>query len=210
MEIAPLQHKGRPNLSFSPTWWLQHGKEVCLYLRPAVTLAQHSGLSYTGSMSVWQGQLTSLQLASNVLQENARKMFPLSLPAHPLFMLQPWNVACGLCGCFHHPTWLASGFLPEPRERWSPHTAAEVPSEGTGQAAWVGTWDPLQVLCLASVIQIFSLCPCWELNHFSARKQASQCAPHSVLSYCWTGQISAWFSFKSSLQREGREGSHLY
>lgn len=98
VEIAPLQHKGRPNLPFSPPWWL-HGKEVWLYLRPAVTLAQHGGLSYTGSMSVWQGQLTSFQLASNVLQENVREMLPLSLPAHPLFMLQPWNVACGLCGC---------------------------------------------------------------------------------------------------------------
>lgn len=105
---------------------------------------------------------------------------------------------------------VAPGFLPEPRERWSPHTAAEVPSQGTGQAAWVGTWDPLQVVSLASVSKIFSLCSCWGLNHFSARKQASQCAPHSVLSYCWAGQISAWFSFKCSLQREGREGSHLY
>lgn len=98
VEIAPLQHKGRPNLPFSPPWWL-HGEEVWLYLRPAVTLAQHGGLSYTGSMSIWQGQLTSFQLASNVLQENVRKVLPLSLPAHPLFMLQPWNVVCGLCGC---------------------------------------------------------------------------------------------------------------
>lgn len=144
MEIAPLQHKGWPNLPFSPTWWLQHGKEACLYLRPgleAVTLAQHDGLSYTDSMSVWQGQLNRFQLASNVLQ-GIGKMFPLSLPAHPLFMLQPWNVACGLCGCEGVATMAAPGFPPEPGERWSPHSAAEVPSQGTCQAAWVGTWDP--------------------------------------------------------------------
>lgn len=117
MEIALLQHKDRPNLPFSPTWWLQHGKEVCQYLRPgleAVTLAQLGGLSYTGSMSVWQGQLTSFQLASNML-EGVRKMFPLSLPAHPLFMLHPWNVASGLCVCcFHHLTWLPQAFFLSP------------------------------------------------------------------------------------------------
>lgn len=156
MEIAPLQYTGRPNLPFSPAWWLQHGKEVCLYLRPgleAVTLAQCGGLSYTGSVSVWQGQLASFQSASNVLQENVRKMFPVSLPAHPLFMLQPRNVACGLCDVRVSPpsNLAAPGFLPEPGERWNPHTAAQVPSQGTCQAAWVGYLRSLQVVCLASV-----------------------------------------------------------
>lgn len=154
MEIALLQHKGRPNLPFSPTWWLRHGKEVCQYLRPgleAVTLAQRGGLSYTGSMSVWQRQLTSFQLASNMLQ-GIRRTFPLSLPAHPLFMLQlgMLPVVCVYVRVFSPSNLVALGFLPEPEERWSLHSAAEVPSQGTCQAAWVGTWDP-QVVCLISV-----------------------------------------------------------
>lgn len=62
MGVAPLQHKRRLILSFSPTRWIQHGKEVFFYLRlglEAVTSAQSDGISNTGSMSAWQGWLTS-------------------------------------------------------------------------------------------------------------------------------------------------------
>lgn len=155
MEIAPLQHKGRPNLPFSPTWWLQHGKEACLYLRSgleAVTLAQHGSLSYTDSMSVWQGQLTSLQLASNTLQ-GVRKTSPLSLPAPPLFMLQLWSVACGLgglWGCFHHLTWLPQTFPLTPRRGGILPQQLKCPlKELARQPGWVP--EIPQVLFLASV-----------------------------------------------------------
>lgn len=111
MEIAPLQHKSRPNLPFSPAWWLQHGKEVCLYLRPglgAVTSARRGSLCYTGSMSVWQGQLTSFHLAANVLQ-GVRKMFPFVITSTPVFHAAALECClCSVCvwGCCHHLTWL--------------------------------------------------------------------------------------------------------
>lgn len=146
MEIAPLQHKGRPNLPFRAAWWLQHGKEVCLYLGPgleAVILSQHGSLSYTGSMSVWQEQLTSFHLALNVLQ-GVRKMFPLSFTSTATFSccnLGMLPVVCVDVKVFPSSNLVAPDFLPEPGHRWSPHSAAEVPSQGTCQAAWVGTWD---------------------------------------------------------------------
>lgn len=154
---------------------------------------------------------TSFQLASKVLQ-GIRKTFPLSLPAHPLFMLQPWNVACVLCGCEGVST------IQPGCPRLSPWAWGEVePSLSSWSALSRNLPDSLggylrshRCCSWHQSVQIFSLYPCWGLNHSSARKQASQPAPYSVLSYCWTGQISAWFSFKCSLQREGREGSHLY
>lgn len=54
MGIAPLQYKGRLTLSFSPAWWIQHGKEVFFHLGlglEAVTLAQSDGISNTDSMT---------------------------------------------------------------------------------------------------------------------------------------------------------------
>lgn len=145
MEIALLQHKSRPNLPFSPTWWLQHGK-VCLYLRPgleAVTLLQCGNLSHTGSMSVWQGQLTSLQVASNVLQ-GVRKMFPLSLPPHTHFSCCNLGMLPVVCACVGVST-IQPGcprFYPWAWREAESSLSAEVPSQGTCQAVWVGTWDP--------------------------------------------------------------------
>lgn len=155
MEIALLQHKGRPNLPFSPTWWLRHGKEVCQYLRPgleAVTLAQRGGLSYTGSMSVWQRQLTSfswLQICCKAFEERSLCRYQ-----HTHFSccnVGMLPVVCVYVRVFPPSNLVALGFLPEPEEKGRKlHSAAEVPSQGTCQAAWVGIWDP-QVVCLISV-----------------------------------------------------------
>lgn len=51
-------------------------------------------------------------------------------------------VVCVNVKVFPSSNLVAPGFLPEPGEMWSPHSAAEVPSQGTCQAAWVGIWDP--------------------------------------------------------------------
>lgn len=202
MEVAPLQHKGRPNLPFSPTWWPQRGKEVCVYLRPgleAVTLAQRGGLSHTDSMSVWQGQLTSVQLASHVLQ-GVRKMFPLSLPAHPHFMLQLWNVACGLWGCEGVSlTWLPQAFPLSPRRGGVLSQQLKCPLKEFARhlrSHRCCSWHQW--------VQIFSLCPCWGLNHSSARKQASQCAP-LLCAFILLDRANQCLVFLQMFIAEGRE-----